>query len=81
LWGGGLITFTKDGWNVERVTLAWPEESLLLFEPSLRIPYEEGSQFYKIAVPITEVRAFGFSYSGKTLVIATSSDVSIFARR
>ena len=80
LWGGGLPTVTKDGWGVERITLGWPNENLLLFEPYQKWRYTPEAKFYKLAVPITEVRAFGFSYTGRTLVIATSSDVTIFGR-
>lgn len=80
LWGGGLPLFTKDGWRVERVTLTWPSESILLFEPRQKQIYTAESRFHKLGDPVTEVRAFGFSYSGKTLMIATSSDITVFGR-
>lgn len=80
LWGGGLPNSTTDGWSVERVTLNWPIENLLLFEPDPRRRYTPDTRFHKLHKPTSEVRAFGFSFTGKTLVIATSSDVTLIGR-
>jgi hypothetical protein len=81
LWGGGLPVSTNDYWRVENLTLNWPESHLLLFEPNLKqSAYSDNSQFYKLLAPISEVRGFGFSYTGKSLLIATSSDLTLYAR-
>lgn len=77
--GGGLAICTKDGWSVEVMPIDWPDECLLLLEPYSSI-FQGGARFTKLAV-VREVRAFGFSFSGKSLVIATSSDITIFARK
>ena len=82
LCGGGLSTCTSDGWSVEVVTLDWPVHYLLLLEPystlydSLR---GQPKRFHKISSE-SEVRAFGFSSTGKSLVVATSSEAVVFAR-
>jgi hypothetical protein len=80
LWGGGLSIQTSDFWRVERLASNWPEEHLLMFEPTTKHKYSEASRFCKLSDPITEVRGFGFSYSGKSLLIATASNLTLYAR-
>jgi hypothetical protein len=82
LRGGGLPVSTSDGWSVSLVVLDWPINDILLLEPwsflygSL---YGKPAIFHKIGSE-SELRACGFSYTGKSLVIATSSDVTVFSR-
>jgi hypothetical protein len=57
----------------------WPDESLLLGGPWGWI-YDGKTPFAKLAVE-REVRAFGFSETGNSLVLATSSDVTVFGWR
>lgn len=78
LHGGGLTQFTRDGWWVDTLTLEWPEHHLLLGGPGSWL-FDQSSTFYKLAVEL-EVRAFGFSETGRSLVLATSSDVGIWHR-
>ncbi len=78
--GGGLPVASSDGWCVETVTLNWPEHHLLLVEPGSWLygqRYNRPWVFHKLAVE-RELRAFGFSWSGKSLVIATSSDLIVY---
>lgn len=80
--GGGLPTSTQDGWSMEVVTREWPENELLMLEPFASLfdfLQQKPSRFHKIAVE-SELRAFGFSYTGRTLIVASSSDVLIFGR-
>jgi hypothetical protein len=80
--GGGLPTSTHDGWSVEVLTREWPEQEVLILEPFASlydILQRKPSRFQKIAVE-SELRAFGFSYTGRTLIIASSSDIVIFGR-
>ena len=77
LHGGGLLNCGKDGWSIEALPLAWPDVNLLLVEPWQSI-YDDATRFTKLAME-REVRAFGFSDTGISLVLATSSDVTIFA--
>lgn len=77
LHGGGLLNSGRDGWWVDAITLDWPDVSLLLGGPWGWI-YDGKSPFVKLGVE-REVCAFGFSDTGNTFVLATSSDVRIFA--
>ena len=80
--GGSLPLGSDDGWCVHNVSLAWPEQHLLLVEPGSWLHGAEHNRpatFYKLAIEY-ECRAFGFSYSGRTLVIASSCDLLIYRR-
>lgn len=81
--GGGLPLATADGWMVEDIILAWPEQHLLLVEPGSWLHgerYGRPAVFHKLGVEL-EVRAFGFSYSGLSLVIATAGEVLVWGRK
>ncbi|MFJ2363333.1 hypothetical protein ACIPIN_06335 [Pseudomonas sp. NPDC087697] len=81
--GGSLPVGAFDGWVVENVPLNWPCHHLLLIEPGSWLHgarYKQASTFHKLAIEI-ELRAFGFSYTGRTLVIATSSSLIVYRRR
>jgi len=80
--GGGLPTSTPDGWSSEVVTLEWPENDILLVEPYCSIYdvlYNKPSKFKKIGSE-SELRACGFSFTGNTFIVASSSDIAIFGR-
>ncbi|MNT83089.1 hypothetical protein D3C72_2229080 [compost metagenome] len=80
--GGGLPLATADGWMIEDIILAWPEQHLLLVEPGSWLHgarYNRPALFHKLGVEL-EVRAFGFSYTGLSLVIATAAEVVVFGR-
>ncbi|GLW30433.1 hypothetical protein [Actinoplanes regularis] len=71
LWGGGLRTFTPDGWRVAVVAPDWPAEKVALIPPGERDPADDPGA----AVIIHDddpIRAAGFSDSGRVLVVATS---------
>lgn len=82
LYGGGLAVVTRDGWTLDRFVLDWPEESIVLTGPDSYI-YEtqpgRSSAFSKLE-QAAEVRAFGFSPTGQSIVVATTSDVTIYSR-
>lgn len=67
--GGGLPSCGRDGWRVDSITLEWPEVNLLLGGPRGCI-YDDSTPFVKLAVE-REVRAFGFSDTGESFIIAT----------
>ncbi|MDD2056755.1 hypothetical protein N5D52_13965 [Pseudomonas sp. GD03860] len=80
--GGRLPLATADGWMIEDITLAWPEQHLLLVEPGSWLHgarYHRPAVFHKLGVEL-EVRAFGFSYSGLSLVLATAGELVVFGR-
>lgn len=78
LFGGGLPRGTRDGWRVELV-----EEPtfVMLYEPNAMLPRPADRSVYGRKLLIGEpVRAYGFSYTGKSLVIATPADITIYSR-
>jgi hypothetical protein len=80
--GGGLPTSTQDGWSIEVVTREWPEHEVLVLAPFASlfdVLQGKPSRFNKIAEE-SELRASGFSYTGRTLIVASSSDILIFGR-
>jgi hypothetical protein len=82
LFGGGLPVITEDGWQLECVTLKWPEQMLILLPPSSHL-YGSVTGHPDLMTKIFEdscIRAYGFSYTGIIFIVATTSDVTIFAR-
>jgi hypothetical protein len=76
--GGGLCALTRDGWGAVRLPIDWPQEFLVLTSPYSSI-YNTEAPFWKIAIT-REPIAWGFSFSGKTLLAATGDAVRVFAR-
>jgi hypothetical protein len=82
LFGGGLPIITEDGWQLECVTLKWPDQMLILLPPNSYL-YRSVAGHFDIMTKIFEdscIRAYGFSYTGRSFVIATTSDVTVFVR-
>lgn len=76
LYGGGLPLSTADGWFLQDRVLASTVRSILLIPPGGReqeavVIGNEG---------ICELRAFGFSDTGLSLLIATSCELMLFTR-
>ncbi|WP_108988285.1 hypothetical protein [Streptomyces coelicoflavus] len=82
LFGGGLHTKAEDGWILEAVTPAWPNDRVLLsVDGGLPHSGPYGEQWWHIFhAAYSELRAFGFSPSGETIAVATSSDLSLWTR-
>ncbi|MDE1919055.1 MAG: hypothetical protein KGH96_23710 [Sphingomonadales bacterium] len=81
--GGGLSRATSDGWSIELHPLSWPDEELILCPPGQTMLWQSpsaGDDLIKLQPLPSPLVAFGFSPTGKTLVIATSSDLTIFYR-
>jgi hypothetical protein len=81
--GGGLTRATTDGWGIELHPISWPEEELFLCPPGHTMLWEPpGSKpaLIKLRPLPSTLVAYGFSPTGKSLVIATSSDVEIYGR-
>lgn len=83
LFGGGLHTTTADGWTLEVVTPAWPNDRVLLSgDGGLPHSGPHGERWWHIFhSTYSELRAVGFSPSGQTIAVATSSDISLWTRR
>lgn len=82
LFGGGLHTTTEDGWALEVVTPAWPSERVLLsIDGGLPHAGPHGEKWWHIFHSnYSTFRAAGFSPSGQTIAVATSSDLSLWTR-
>ena len=80
--GGGLRSKTDDGWSVDILPIAWPQSFYILNHP--------GSDIYlaKIGYPVRVnllvkdhgCRAFGFSWTGNTLIWADAAGLKIWGR-
>ncbi|WP_329344126.1 hypothetical protein OG866_16165 [Streptomyces sp. NBC_00663] len=82
LYGGGLHLTAVGGWGLEVVHPAWPHERVLLTHGS-GMPHREphGDGWWHIFNShYSELRTIGFSPSGHTLAVATSSDLTLWTR-
>ncbi|HEX8606076.1 MAG TPA: hypothetical protein VF774_25765 [Pseudoduganella sp.] len=80
LQGGGLPISNQFGESLTLVSPSWPRSDLIFCAPG-KSPLIEGHQTgCEIVGSYYEVRAFGFSWTGNSFVIATSSDVVAFKR-
>lgn len=81
LFGGGLHTAADDGWAVEVVSPEWPHHQVLLAAGGDFYRGSAGEQWWHIFhADYSELRAAGFSPSGRSLVVATSSDITLWTR-
>ena len=76
--GGGLPAFTRDGWGAVRLPIDWPDEFLVLMAPYHSI-YQPAAPFWKLG-KAREPVAWGFSFTGNSLIAATAEGVSVFIR-
>lgn len=78
--GRGLLRFTRSGWSLDVICLDWPDNVVFLQPPMKDILIENQSQgCVRIDEP-EEIRAVGFSETGQSFIIATSSDITFYAR-
>ncbi|MEU9058960.1 hypothetical protein AB0D13_08810 [Streptomyces sp. NPDC048430] len=83
LFGGGLHTTTLDGWSLEVVSPEWPHHRVLLSTDG-GMPHSgpHGEHWWHIFDSnYSELRVAGFSPSGRTLAVATSSDLTLWTRQ
>ena len=74
LAGGGLPSGTQDGWSAQRHPFAFPDEQLFVAPPGQTMLWTrcgEEMRLTKLGGFVTELRAFGFSPTGRSFVIAT----------
>jgi hypothetical protein len=82
LFGGGLPLITEDRWSIEIVCLNWPVQEVILIPPGSNLYgslHNRPDRFEKVFSDAS-IRAVGFSHSGRSFVIATTSDVTIYGR-
>jgi len=80
LHGGGLPNSTDDGWGLIALPLPWPKYYVFLTS-SWKSIYRGTEHAVKVATDeVCELRAYGFSETGRSFVIATSCDITLFTR-
>jgi len=81
LFGGGLHSTTPDGWTVDVVSLDWPHDRIILSaDGGANNGAAGGTWWHVFHSDYSELRAAGFSPTGLTLAIATSSDLTLWTR-
>ncbi|TDC55627.1 hypothetical protein E1281_11595 [Actinomadura sp. KC345] len=81
LFGGGLHHTTPDGWALDIVSPEWPNDRILLSADGDIYKDPPGQGWWHIFHSnYSTFRAAGFSPSGSTLAIATSSDLTLWTR-
>jgi len=86
--GGGLLKVTSDGWTVDTFHLDWPRTFCILQPPGASIyfihdkPYapKGDGTYHLVKSQFGEPVAFGFSWSGKSLVWCDRSDLYVWTR-
>ena len=78
LYGGGLIKMTQDGWSLEIIAPTWPDYRVILCPPSASI-YENHSFCVQVEQDY-EIRAFGFSETGRSFIVACNHSLYIYSR-
>lgn len=83
LFGGGLHSGAQGGgWTVDVVSPEWPHDRVILSTGHGIHRGQPGETWWHIFdANYSELRAAGFSPSGQTLAVATSSDLSLWTRR
>ncbi len=86
--GGGLLRVTSDGWTVNTLPIDWPklyhiieppDASIHSLSPQLKA-YGKDATYYLLKADLSEPVAFGFSWTGKSLVWCDRSDLHIWSR-
>lgn len=81
LFGGGLHSTTPDGWTLDVVSPEWPHDRVILSADGGSHKGPTGGTWWHIFhSEYSELRAAGFSPSGLTLAVATSSDLTLWTR-
>lgn len=80
-FGGGLHSTSGDGWSLDVVIPEWPHERVLLSTDGGAFRGEPGKSWWHLLYSDhSTLRAAGFSPSGRTLAVATSSDLTLWTR-
>jgi hypothetical protein len=80
LAGGGLPRSTKDGWRVESAAPDWPKEAVFLESIGSSVFIEDRAAGAQKIFEDYEPRVYGFSETGRSLVIGTSDTLYFFTR-
>ncbi|MHC0429686.1 hypothetical protein ACX6XY_05780 [Streptomyces sp. O3] len=81
LFGGGLHSTTPDGWTVDVVSPDWPRHRVILSADGGANSGAAGDTWWHVFhSDYSELRTAGFSPTGLTLAVATSSDLTLWTR-
>ncbi|MEU6348707.1 hypothetical protein ABZ896_05210 [Streptomyces sp. NPDC047072] len=81
LFGGGLHSTTPDGWTLDVVSPDWPHDRVILSADGGSHNGPAGGTWWHVFhSDHSELRAAGFSPTGRTLTVATSSDLTLWTR-
>ncbi len=74
LYGGILSAETQDGWKLSTRELSNRNAVYLNFKDNDNLTFIADDE-------VSEIRAFGFSGTQQTFIVATNADLTIFSRR
>ena len=87
IYGGGLPRITKDGWQLESIYIDCYSMDLILVHPGSVLVNWPGSRYkdncdriWDASKRLHSIRSHGFSYTGRSFVIATEGDFAIYAK-
>lgn len=83
LYGGGLRSVSDDGWSVEHVggnSLLHPPKASIHFLKSAFKNVNKDTTFYLLDRAGEDIRALGFSWSGRSVITASPNTLSIWGR-
>jgi hypothetical protein len=80
LQGGGLSLFTRDGWGIHVVQLPWPIHVVFLTSEYKGLTDDTGHITKLCNDEPCSYRAAGFSPTGRSFVVATSGELTIYTR-
>jgi hypothetical protein len=82
LHGGALRTVTDDGWSIDAIPIYWPKYFFVLNHPNSSVFMSKLGRPVHISVLANDYqpRAFGFSWSGKTLIKSDGAGIYIWGR-
>lgn len=80
LWGGGLRRQTADWFYLSAQAPHWPDERVVMDYPDGSREGRGRSRALVVGDLVTELRAYGFSDTGRSFVVACASDLFVFVR-
>lgn len=81
LHGGGLPRMARDGWSLEMVAPDWPLQAVIVQAPGRSVLIERFADGCAKIEQDYEIRAFGFSDTGRSFVVAVSHSLMIYSRQ
>lgn len=80
LRGGGLAAFTHDGWGLDVIHLPWPIHVVFITSEYKGVTDGTGHVMKLCNDEPCTYRAAGFSPTGRSFVVATSGELTIYLR-